>query len=158
MLRSTFKNVIANAYLFFFPAVVHKCSECDATYGQICSLFHHMHTVHKAAGGFACQECNYTTARKDNLRRHVKSEHSDVKASAANRTPVPNIIDPGNDISVQDIELMELTHDVAFSQYSDLLQISDDDQPPIKSLQNQKYRRTLSIVQIVRCSQVRNLN
>ena len=27
---------------------------------------------------------------------------------------------------------MELTHDVAFSQYSDLLQISDDDQPPIK--------------------------
>ena len=46
--------------------------------------------------------------------------------------PVPNIIDPGNDISVQDIELMELTHDVAFSQCSDLLQISDDDQPPIK--------------------------
>ena len=91
-----------------------------------------MHTVHKAAGGFACQECNYTTARKDNLRQHVKSKHSDVKASTANRTPIPNIIDPGNDISVQDIELMELTHDVAFSQYSDLLQISDDDQPPIK--------------------------
>ena len=112
--------------------MVHKCSECDATYGQISSLFHHMRTVHKAAGRFACQECNYTTARKDNLRRHVKSKHSDVKASAANRTPVLNIIDPGNDISVQDIELMELTHDVAFSQYSDLLQISDDDQPPIK--------------------------
>ena len=73
------------------------------------------------------------TARKDNLRRHVKSKHRDVKASAVNRTPVPNKIDPGNDISVQDIELMELTHDVAFSQYSDLLQISDDDdQPPIK--------------------------
>ena len=41
-------------------------------------------------------------------------------------------IDPGNDISARDIELMELTHDVAFSQYSDLLQISDDEQPPIK--------------------------
>ena len=64
----------------------------------------------------------------------MKSKHRDVKASAVNRTPVPNIIDPGNDISVQDIELMELTHDVAFSQYSDLLPISDDDddQPPIK--------------------------
>ena len=144
--------------MFFFPTVVHKCSECNATYGQISSLFRHMHTVHKAAGRFACQECNYTTARKDNLRRHVKSKHRDVKASAANRTPVPNIIDPGNDISVQDIELMELTHNVAFSQYSDLLQISDDDQTPIKSLQNQKYQRTLSIVQIVRCRQVRNLN
>ena len=118
--------------MLFFPIVVHKCSECDAMYGQISSLFRHMRSVHKAAGGFACQECSYMTTRKDNLRRHVKSKHSDVKASAANRTPVPNIIDLGNDISVQDIELMELTHDVAFSQYSDLLQISDDDQPPIK--------------------------
>ena len=87
---------------------------------------------HKAAGGSICQECNYRAARKDNLRRHVKSKHSDVKASTANRTPVPNIIDPGNDISAWDIELMELTHDVVFSQYSDLLQISDDEQPLIK--------------------------
>ena len=63
----------------------------------------------------------------------MKSKHGDVKASAANRViPVPNIIDPGNDISAQDIELMKLTHNVAFSQYSDLLQISDDEQPPIK--------------------------
>ena len=54
-------------------------------------------------GGFTCQECNYRTARKDNLRRHVKSKHSDVKASAANRAPVPNIIDPENDISARDI-------------------------------------------------------
>ena len=75
MLRSMFKNVIANVYLLFFPTVVQKCSECDATYGQISSLFRHIRTVHKAAGRFACQECNYTTARKDNLRRHVKSKH-----------------------------------------------------------------------------------
>ena len=88
--------------------------------------------VYAAAEGFTCQECNYRTARKDNLHQHVKSKHSDVKASAANRAPVPNIIDPGNDIPARDIELMELTHNVAFSQYSDLLQISDDEQPPIK--------------------------
>ena len=88
--------------------------------------------VDAAAGGFTCQECNYTTTRKYTLHRHVKSKHSDVKASAANKAPVPNIIDPGNDISAQDIELMELTHDVAFSHYSDLLQISDDEQPLIK--------------------------
>ena len=62
----------------------------------------------------------------------MQSKHSDVKASAANRAPVPNIIDPGNDISAQDTGLMELTHDVAFSQYSDMLQMSDDEQPPIK--------------------------
>ena len=63
--------------------------------------------VDAAAGGFTCQECNYRT-RKDTLRRHVKPKHSDVKASAANRAPVPSIIDPGNDISAQDIELMDL--------------------------------------------------
>ena len=132
MLESTFKNANANIYLFVFPTVVHKCSECDATYGQISSLFRHIRTVHKAAGGFTCQECNYRATRKDNLRRHVKSKHSDVKASTASRAPVPNIINPGNDISAWDTELMELTHDVAFSQYSHLLQISNDEQPPIK--------------------------
>ena len=138
--------------------MVHKCSECDARSGQISSLFHHIRTVHKAAGGFTCQECNYRAARKDNLHRHVKSKHSDVKASTANRTPVPNIIDLGNNISAQDIELMELTHDVAFSQYSDLLQISDDEQPPIKKSAKSKISKTLSIVQIARCRQVLNLN
>ena len=66
----------------------------------------------------------------------MKSKHG-----AANRTPVPNIIDPGNDISAQDIKLMELTHDVAFSQYSDLLQISDDEQPPIKKCAKPKISK-----------------
>ena len=111
---------------------MHTCSRCDATFTNLRNLICHIRTVHAAAEGFTCQECTYRTTRKDALRRHVKSKHSDVKASAANRAPVPNIIDPGNDISAQDIELMELTHDVAFSQYSDLLQISDDEQPPIK--------------------------
>ena len=83
-------------------------------------MIHHIRTVHEAAGGCTCPECNYRITRKYNLRRHVKSEHSDVKASAANRARVPNIIDPGNEISSHDTELMELTHDVAFSQYSDL--------------------------------------
>ena len=106
---------------------MHTFSRCDVTFIDLTNLIRHIRTVHKAAGGFTCQECNYRTVRKDNLRRHVKSKHS-----SANRTPVPNIIDPGNDISAQDIELMELTHDVGFSQYSDLLQISDDEQPPIK--------------------------
>ena len=164
---------------------MHTCSRCDTTFTNLRNLIHHICTVHAAAGGFTCQECNYRTTRKDIFHRHVKSKHGDVKASAANRAPVPNIIDPENDISAQDIELMELTHDVAFSQYSDLLQISDDEQPPIKksakskiskdtfsctdcelmmnshqskSLPNQKYRRTLSAVQIVRCRPVRNLN
>ena len=108
---------------------MHTCSRCDAMFTDLANLIRHMRTVHAVAGGFTCQKCNYRTARKDNLRRHVKSKHS-----AANGTPVPNIIDPGNDISAQYIELMELTHDVAFSQCSDLLQISDDEQPPIKSL------------------------
>ena len=67
MLKSTFKNAIANVYLSIFFLVVHKCSECDATYCQISSLFRHMRAVHKAAGRFVCQECNYKTARKDNL-------------------------------------------------------------------------------------------
>ena len=106
---------------------MHTWSRCDDAFTNLRNLICHVRTVHAAAGGFTCQECNYRTARKDNLHRHVKSKHS-----AANRAPVPNIIDSGNDISAQDIELMELTHDVAFSQYSDLLQISDDEQPPIK--------------------------
>ena len=55
-----------------------------------------------------------------------------MKASALSIGPVPNIIEPENYISAQDIELMELTHDVALSQYSDLLHLSDDKQPPIK--------------------------
>ena len=49
-----------------------------------------------------------------------------MKASALSIGPVPNIIEPENEISTQDIELMELTQDVALSQYSDLLHVSDD--------------------------------
>ena len=70
-----------------------------STFTNLSNLIHHIRTVHEAAGGFTCQECNYRTTRKYNLHRHVKSKHSDVKASAANRARVPNIIDPGNDIS-----------------------------------------------------------
>ena len=142
MLRSTFKNVDASVYLFvFLQTVMHTCSRCDTMFTNLRNLIHHICTVHAAAGGFTCQECNYRTTRKDIFRRHVKSKHGDVKASAANRAPVPNIIDPGNDISAQDIELMELTHDVAFSQYSDLLQISDDEQPPIKKSAKSKISK-----------------
>ena len=132
MLKSTFNNRMQKFFYLFFPTVMHISSLCDATFTDLSNLIHCIRMVHRATGGFKCQECNYRTPRKDTLRRHVKSKHSDVKASAANRAPVPNIIDPGNDISAQDIELMELTHDVAFSQYSDLLQMSDHEQPPIK--------------------------
>ena len=81
-----------------------------------------------------------------------------MKASAATRAPVPNIIDPRNDISAEDIELMELTHGVAFSQYSDLLQRSDDEQPPIKKSAKPKISKYPFNCTDCEVQPVRNLN
>merc|ERR1712129_86084 len=59
------------------PGKQFKCEECEATYTSNISLLRHRRkhegTVHY------CQQCNYKSTRKDNLRSHKKSVHDGVK-------------------------------------------------------------------------------
>ena len=63
----------------------HVCPQCDFECTRKDSLKRHMHTVHSDRG-FNCHQCEFLTNRKDSLNRHIKRVHA-VSASQPISTP-----------------------------------------------------------------------
>ena len=64
-------------------------SLCDLTFSTQKSLKRYRDAVHRQSAGFPCAVCHQRFYRKDNLRRHVKTQHSafDDGAPSSARPP-----------------------------------------------------------------------
>ena len=54
-----------------------KCEECSEAFKTKQHLDRHM-TTHTGEKPFACPHCDYRTARKDDLKKHIKSVHGGI--------------------------------------------------------------------------------
>ena len=55
---------------------MYACSLCDKILFTQKSLKRHRDAVHRQSAGFSCAVCHQRFYRKDNLRGHVKTQHS----------------------------------------------------------------------------------
>ena len=59
---------------------VHPCSLCDRKFKTYVFLKRHLRTVHDSNGSdYACDVCNKTFIRSDNMKRHRSSHFNQVK-------------------------------------------------------------------------------
>ena len=56
-----------------------ECDECNASYSLRKSLLSHRRLKHGNPQKFACQQCVYTTSKKENLEQHIRSQHEKIK-------------------------------------------------------------------------------
>ena len=80
------------------------------------NLNRHVRTIHeKTSASFSCMECDYSSSRQDNLKKHIGKRHSDTPSvhnmppTIALHEPIPNIIEPpANDHLLEQLENEEI--------------------------------------------------
>ncbi|XP_058796158.1 zinc finger protein 93-like [Phymastichus coffea] len=53
-----------------------SCERCGKTYSQQCTLWRHKKYECGKEAGFSCDQCNYRTKRRDNLKSHIINRHT----------------------------------------------------------------------------------
>ena len=59
------------------------CVECDKSYSNYSALYKHKKAFHEGVT-YNCNQCDYKSALKANLKRHIETKHEDIKKFACN--------------------------------------------------------------------------
>ena len=84
------------------------------TFRKMKNLIRHQHSIHENSDMFSCTKCGYTTARKHDLKRHMK-KHANTPATpnlrpkVVRHDPFPTITNPpANDPLHEQLEQQEV--------------------------------------------------
>ena len=60
-----------------------KCQTCGKTIADIRKLRRHIRFIHKQEKLFGCNHCGHQDYRKDNMKTHIKNNHSGMDINAS---------------------------------------------------------------------------
>ena len=108
--KAKFSFISIQKFNFFFPGPV--CEICGKVFTNSRNLKQHQRSIHEKSTLFSCIECDYTTPRKSNLKRHAKRHTPltpNLPPKIAHHDPFPNIIEPPvNDHLLEQLENQEI--------------------------------------------------
>ena len=108
--KAKFSFISIQKFNFFFPGPI--CEICGKVFTHLKNLKQHQRSIHEKSTLFSCIECDYTTPRKSNLKRHAKRHTHltpNLPPKIARHDPFPNIIEPpANDHLLEQLENQEI--------------------------------------------------
>ena len=63
------------------------CRNCDKVCRNREDLYRHLRQCHHNKGGYDCRQCNYSSTKSSNLRRHIHHVHEGLHSRGRSRSP-----------------------------------------------------------------------